>query len=83
MENNILIAVNALNEAKKDFNSKLEMFERQIQLRRRQIAEIEKEIKSMDELCKGIAKRMSDIDNVVESLTKSFNIQPVIRGDNK
>ena len=78
MENHIAIAVNALNDAKNDFNKKLEMFEYQIKLRRKQVAEIEKEIKSMDELCEGIVKRMTDIDNVIGSLTKSFNLQPVI-----
>lgn len=77
-ENPILVAVSALGRAKEDFSSKLEMFENQIRLRRKQVAEIEKEIKSMEDICDEMCKKMQDIDNVIEGLTNSFNLQPSI-----
>ena len=70
----ILSAVNTLNQARKDFASKLEMFENHIKIRRRRISEIEKEIKEIHQVCDDLTNKMTEVDNVIANLSSTFGI---------
>jgi len=82
-ENKIISAVNSLIGARDDFSAKIEILNRQVVAREKQIALIQEEIRDIKEFKMEIMAKVNDIDEVINSLKGTFKLSTVKKNENK